>query len=74
MGWCGNYEKAKELAKELRIKRLPKHFNFPVGSMFWARKGALTDIYEQNIKWSDYPKEPIKNDGTLLHAIESYCL
>ena len=38
--------------------------------MFWARKGALTDIYEQNIKWSDYPKEPIKNDGTLLHAIE----
>ena len=40
----GNYEKAKELAKELRIERLPKHFNFPVGSMF-CKKGCI-DIYK----------------------------
>ena len=45
-------------------------FNFPIGTMFWAKQGALRSLYDLNIKWEDFPKEPIDYDGTILHAIE----
>ena len=52
------------------ITKLPKSLNFPVGSMFWARRGALSDLYDLGLNWEDYPIEPLKYDGTILHAIE----
>ena len=39
--WDGNYYIAVEIAKKIGITDLPRQFNFPVGTMFWARKGAL---------------------------------
>ena len=68
--WDGNYYIAVEVAKRIGIRDLPRQFNFPVGTMFWARKGALSPLLDLGIKWSDYPEEPIGYDGTLLHAIE----
>ena len=38
--------------------------------MFWARSGALSDLYELDLDWTDYPQEPIGYDGTILHALE----
>jgi lipopolysaccharide biosynthesis protein len=49
---------------------LPEHFNFPVGTMFWARTAALSPLFELNLNWNEYPVEPIDHDGTILHAIE----
>ena len=38
--------------------------------MFWFRPRALKALFEKNWEYEDFPKEPNKNDGTLLHAVE----
>ena len=70
VGWTKNIEEAKSICKTLSISSIPENFNFPVGTMFWVKKGALTKLYELEWKWDDYPLEPLPNDGTILHAIE----
>ena len=42
---------------------------FPAGNMFWARTAAVYQVFGLNIS-ELVPKEPIKIDGTILHAIE----
>jgi len=70
-GWDNNYNDACVIAKEMGIKStLPGQFNFPAGSMFWARTKALMPLFDLNLAWGDYPEEPIDHDGTMLHAIE----
>ena len=70
-GWDQNYDEALRLAKKMGINsNLPNQFNFPAGSMFWARTAALLPLFELNLDWRDYPEEPIHHDGTILHAIE----
>ena len=70
VGWMGNRSDAQALASQLGITSLPHAFDFPVGTMFWARKGALTPLYDLKLSWNDYPREPLNYDGTVLHAIE----
>ena len=70
VGWNANKVKAEELAKLVGLQSLPDSFNFPVGTMFWTKKGALNSLLSLNLTWSDYPQEPIPYDGTILHAIE----
>ncbi len=70
VGWTSNYDEAVKISNRLSIASLPEHFNFPVGTMFWAKKGVLNSLYKLKLNWNDYPKEPIKYDGTILHAIE----
>tara|TARA_Y100001954_G_C15805465_1_gene602384 strand:- start:431 stop:2767 length:2337 start_codon:yes stop_codon:yes gene_type:complete len=68
--WDANYSIAQKIAKKMKIDKLPEEFNFPVGTMFWAKKGSLSPLFNIGIEWDDYPIEPIGNDGTILHAIE----
>lgn len=71
VGWSGNKAIAEELAHQFDINELPDHyFNFPVGTMFWARTEAIKPLLTKNFKWEDYPEEPLPYDGTLLHAFE----
>ena len=42
----------------------------PYGTMFWFRPRAFKKILEKDWKYEDFPKEPNKIDGTILHAIE----
>ena len=65
-----NYKSAKALALKLGIDEIPRSFDFPIGNMFWVRKGTLKRLYEVGLNWEDYPTEPIGYDGTILHAIE----
>ncbi|KZR78341.1 rhamnan synthesis F family protein [Prochlorococcus marinus] len=70
LGWTANRAEAERLAFALGITNLPEAINFPVGTMFWARQGALQPLYKLGLNWNDYPNEPLGYDGTMLHAIE----
>jgi hypothetical protein len=71
-GWFENYSTGKELLERLGLA-IPKEntsFNYPAGSMFWARTHALKPLFDLGLCWEDYPEEPISQDATILHAIE----
>ena len=71
--WGLNFGKTYELAKEMKLRRLPAFTKEPVaplGSFFWIRAAACKTLLAHPWKYSDFPEEPIKNDGTLLHALE----
>jgi glycosyltransferase involved in cell wall biosynthesis len=69
--WDGNYQMATELATRMGISEpLPPFFDFPIGTMFWARRQALKPLFDLKLGWDDYPEEPVPGDGTILHALE----
>jgi glycosyltransferase involved in cell wall biosynthesis len=69
--WNDNRLIAENLARRMGITdTLPSHFDFPMGTMFWARPAALQPLFSLKLGWDEYPIEPLANDGTLLHAIE----
>ena len=49
---------------------LPRAINFPLGTMFWMRSAALKSFVDLGLGWTDYPAEPLPDDGTILHALE----
>ncbi len=70
-GWEVNEESATRLAVSMGIAiPLPIHFDFPVGTMFWARPDALQPLFELDLDLSEIPVEPLALDGTTLHALE----
>jgi len=70
VGWNANRAVAEPLAARMGLEKLPEHFIFPVGMMFWAKTLALAPLMNLKLDWDDYPEEPLPYDGTLLHAIE----
>ena len=69
--WDYNRKIAEELASRIGIKGpLPPFFEFPIGTMFWARSAALRPLLELKLDWDQYPEEPVPIDGTILHALE----
>jgi Rhamnan synthesis protein F len=69
--WDGNRATAEALATRIGMTEpLPPHFDFPVGTMFWARTAALKPLFDLKLAWDDYPREPAANDGTILNAVE----
>ncbi|GAJ95792.1 rhamnan synthesis F family protein [Rhizobium rhizogenes] len=70
-GWDLNEAVGIELAKRIGLtKPLPTHFDFPIGTMFWARPEALKPLFEMKLDLSEIPAEPLPIDGTILHALE----
>ena len=71
--WGPNYNVTKKLAKELGLT-VPMNVMSPpvapLGTMFWFRPAAMKPLYDRNWGYEDFPEEPNKIDGTLLHAIE----
>jgi lipopolysaccharide biosynthesis protein len=69
--WDYNRDIAERLAARMGINgTLPPFFNFPIGTMFWARPRALAPLFSLGLQWNDYPEEPLAIDGTILHAVE----
>ncbi len=70
MGWTRNMRMAEGLAQRMGHSDLPRAINFPIGTMFWMRAAALKPFVDLGLEWSDYPSEPVPEDGTILHALE----
>lgn len=69
--WDMNQDLAQALADRMGLRReLPPHFEFPKGTMFWARPAALRPLVDLGWSWADFPVEPAASDGTVLHALE----
>jgi hypothetical protein len=69
--WDNNRAIADRLAARMGMTGpLPPFFDFPVGTMFWARTAALKPLFDLRLDWDDYPREPVPHDGTVLNAIE----
>lgn len=73
LGWGPNFNATEKLAKRLNLK-VPMNPNVspisPLGTMFWFRAKGMKKLFDYDWEYKDFPKEPNKNDGTLLHAIE----
>ena len=39
----------QRISKKLEINVLPRSFEFPVGTMFWAKSKALSRLYNLNL-------------------------
>ncbi|KTD14155.1 glycosyl transferase, family 2 [Legionella gratiana] len=71
LDWGKNKVFADELAEKMKLSSIPEHhFNFPVGTMFWARPEAIKPLFELKYSWDMYPEEPLPYDGSILHAME----
>jgi hypothetical protein len=72
MSWTRNLRLSEMLATALDIHSLPtgEDVDFPVGSMFWARRDALHMMQQGQIGPQHFVKEDAQEDGTLAHAIE----
>ncbi|SDP44845.1 Glycosyl transferases group 1 [Rhodoferax sp. OV413] len=65
-----NGDIAVAIGKNMGISNIPIHFVYPVGTMFWSRTAALKPMDDLQLRWEDYPEEPLPYDGSLLHALE----
>ncbi|MGB9614955.1 MAG: HAD family hydrolase, partial [Fervidobacterium sp.] len=63
----------REWSNRIGLKRIPQgYFDYPAGSMFWARVEALAPLFKAGITLSDFPEEVGQTDGTLAHVIERF--
>lgn len=71
--WSGNVKGTKKLAKKLNLN-VPIHKSMPpiapLGSIFWFRPIALKKLFDFDWQYEDFPEEPLKENGTISHAIE----
>lgn len=69
--WLANSGIARAWAPRFGVDKIPDgYFDFPAGSMFWARTDAIRPLLEAGLQWSDFPPEQGQTDGTLAHCIE----
>ncbi|WP_018212329.1 rhamnan synthesis F family protein [Desulfitobacterium hafniense] len=71
--WGCNYENTEELIRRLGWNvdiNLSVEPTAPFGTMFWFRPEALKPLTERAWSYEDFPPEPNRVDGTILHAIE----
>ena len=73
LNWGANFELARLIVdKELPGKRLSAMapLVFPHGMMFWFRPTALAGMAAAARNLMPFPPEPLREDGTSLHALE----
>lgn len=71
--WGANQAYGQLLMQQMGFNpaSLPKgSFKFPIGTMFWLRAEVLKPLVQLGLDWSDYPEEPLAQDGSILHALE----
>ena len=69
--WLSNLSTGRIMCKRLGISPIPTgYFNFPAGSMFWARMDAIAPLFDANLRLEDFPEEAGQTDATIAHCLE----
>lgn len=70
--WTVNFENTDKLAKELDLYCNLERDKQPItiGTVFWAKTCSLNKLLKKEWSYSDFPEEPMAEDGTISHAIE----
>jgi rhamnosyltransferase len=72
-GWGPNFMGTKEFLQKLGVHvplSATKECIAPLGTMFWFRPQALKGLLDRKWQYEDFPPEPNKIDGTMLHYVE----
>ena len=73
-GWGSNSEYAQAVldrfGKNIDLQKEFPVIEFPQGSMFWADVSAMKELLSLDLKYHDFPKEPLGTDGSIAHALE----
>lgn len=70
--WADDFELTRQLIEQLGLtcdldKTKP---SITLGTFFWAKSAAIRKLLEKDWKYEDFDEEPLKDDGTISHAIE----
>jgi LmbE family N-acetylglucosaminyl deacetylase/predicted HAD superfamily hydrolase len=69
--WLANKAMGTAWCARLGITPMPQgYFDFPAGSMFWARGDALKPLFDTAITIDDFAEEKGQTDGTFAHCLE----
>lgn len=68
--WLANRLQGPQLLDKMKLPMIDGYFNFPAGSMFWAKTAAMLPLFNLNLEYKDFPEERGQADGTLAHVIE----
>ncbi len=69
--WLSNRAVGMELLRRAGIApNTTDYFDFPAGTMFWARTRAVRKFFAAGLTIDDFPPERGQNDGTIAHAFE----
>ncbi len=74
MHWLNNNkENTEKLAYRILNKKILIDNTLPsvaIGTCFWCKCDALSSICDCLSDYTDFPEEPLENDGTISHAVE----
>lgn len=70
--WLKNKASRDELMSRIGVyeKSDQIYFDYPMGTMFWAKVEALKQFFDAKIKLEEFPEEKGQVDGTIAHAFE----
>lgn len=69
--WLANRALGNAWCARLGIGPVPEgYFDFPAGSMFWAKGQALQPLFDAGITLDDFAEESGQTDGTFAHCLE----
>jgi FMN phosphatase YigB (HAD superfamily) len=69
--WLANRALGMRMCRQMGITNAPEgYFDYPAGSMFWARGKAMQDLFSAGIRLTDFPQETGQTDGSLAHCVE----